>query len=370
MEQQRAVGATRWLLFASHVPADGGGGGMVRYTVELARALGRQSGVELHALVDREALEGLSQIMEIDRDRMHPTSGGVVLSSLKERLGRVVPGLDSFDVIHGTKHILPRASAGLRVLTIHDFLPIDRPRDFTLAKRALLPRPYLASVRDADLLVCVSEATKRRLVELVPAAAPRASVVHLALSDDLLDAKPLAVAGLVGRRFALVVGDPSPGKNIRFLTQLWPAVRAQVPDLVLAIAGPAGWGVLEGLTEVEELAARDAAVLLGRISDRELRWAYENAAVVLAPSRLEGFGLPAFEAVTFGAALITSPDPALAEACGGRAEVVSLSDPWGWVSAISRVVDAPRTSPAASSPRRWSDVAAETVAAVRRGRNV
>ncbi len=369
----RAIGdqaALRWLLLATHVPVSGAGGGMIRYAVELGRALARRDDVELHVLAQSEARGRLGEVLGLPGERVHELPGGVLAASLRQRAGRGAPvfaQIDSFDVVHGTKHLVPARARGIRLLTVHDLLPLDRPDDFGLAKRVLLPREYLASIRGADALVCVSEATRTRLVDRVPEVADRATVVSLAMATSLLDAVPAPIRALAGRSFALVVGDASPRKNLRAVTRWWPAVTARRPDLVLAVAGPAGWGVDDGLRELDALVEAGQAVRLGHVDDGALRWAYEQAAVVLCPSRLEGFGLPALEAVTFGAPLVRSPDPALAEAARGMGRVVALDDPLGWVEATCDAVREGRVSApvAGGRVRRWDDVAAETVALAR-----
>ena len=336
---------------------------MIRYAVELGRALAAFDDIELHVLARPEAAESLGAILGLPSHQMHVLQGNVLSASVRQRAGSLEI-VNQVDVVHGTKHLVPRRTSGVRLLTVHDLLPLDRPRDFGVLKRALLPRAYLASIRDADVLVCVSEATRRRLVAHVPHAAHRATVVPLAVSSTLVTAPSEAMAEAPRGPFALVVGDASPRKNLRFLTQIWPAVRARRPDLVLAVAGPAGWGVDDGLEALDELVEVGAAVRLGHVRDEQLKWAYEQAAIVLCPSRLEGFGLPALEAVTFGAPVVSSPDPALAEASRGRARVVALDDPLGWVEAIVTAVKAGRQDPDAHV-RMWNDVARETVAAVR-----
>lgn len=360
----------RWLLLATHVPPSGAGGGMIRYAVELGRALQRRDDIELHVLVRPESAPALGEVLGVPTSQLHVLPGGVLTASARQRLARGAPVfdlLDTFDVVHGTKHLLPGRARGVRLLTVHDLLPLDRPTDFGPAKRLLLPRSYLRSIRDADALVCVSEATLGRLLVHVPEVRDRASVVPLAMASSLLDASPVAGASLRDRRFALVVGDASPRKNLRFVSRLWAAVQQRHPDLVLAVAGPAGWGVDDGLHELDALVDSGGALRLGHIDDATLRWAYEHASVVLCPSRLEGFGLPALEAVAFGAPLVRSPDPALAEAAGGAGQVVALDDPLGWVDAIDAAVLAGRSSGASKvAVRGWPDVAAATVATVRR----
>ena len=50
-----------YLLIATHVPASGAGGGMVRYSVELARELAERDDVDLHVLASTEAAQYFSR---------------------------------------------------------------------------------------------------------------------------------------------------------------------------------------------------------------------------------------------------------------------------------------------------------------------
>jgi glycosyltransferase involved in cell wall biosynthesis len=103
---------------------------------------------------------------------------------------------------------------------------------------------------------------------------------------------------------------------------------------------------------------------LGHVRESQLRWCYENAAVVLCPSVQEGFGLPAVEALEFGARVVTSTDPALVEVTGDRATHLPTQDRRLWVDTIVATLNAGARDQRPTSPRTWDDVAAETVMAV------
>jgi glycosyltransferase involved in cell wall biosynthesis len=175
------------------------------------------------------------------------------------------------------------------------------------------------------------------------------------------------VPSLIGRRFALVVGDPSPRKNLGLLVDIWPEVIRLVPDAVLAVVGPDSWGPTDRGEHFASLAAAGSLMTLGHLDDDQLRWCYEHAAVVACPSHAEGFGLPALEALTFGAPLITSLDPALCEASGATATHLPSTEPDQWVEPILDRLRHDRPASSARVDRTWEDVAAETVSAVRRG---
>jgi glycosyltransferase involved in cell wall biosynthesis len=353
-----------WLVMATHVPEGGSPGGVVRYTSELIRALAQRPDVVVTALTTKAGTDTVLELMGPSGRVRTVSNAPVQILSVAERHASL-PGLRrGQDVVHGVKHLLPTRSTALRVLTVHDMLLLDRPEDFGRAKRCLLPRSYLASIRVADLLLCVSEATRQRLSVQARDTESRSRVVHLATSSSLQSVRSRPIPTLVGRRFALVVGDSSPRKNLRTVMQAWMAVRRALPDAVLAVAGPPSWGETVVGALYGSLVAAGAVVPLGYLDDAELRWAYENAGVVLCPSLAEGFGLPAAEALDFGAPLVVSDDPALREVCAGRAQAVlppTAADVWA--GAIVDAFVAPVIHPPGRR-RSWADVAQESVSAV------
>ena len=357
----------RWLLMAGHVPAGGVGGGIVRYTLELASALERRDDVELSVLASPAAAGTLADLLgSADRVlRLPAVPGGAIPAYERYALGRRLRG--RFDVVQGTKHLLPRGTAAHTALTVHDMLLFERPEDFGVAKRVLLREPYRASLRQADTLLCVSSATRDRLLARDPASAARSVVVPLATSRRLREADPAPVPELTGRPFGLVVGDGSPRKNVPVVTSAWAQVVRSRPDAVLVHVGPPEWGRAPYGPAHPLLKDSGHLLHLVGVDDGTLRWCYENAAVVLAPSLAEGFGLPAAEAIDLGAPLVTSLDPALCEVSDGRAEHLAADDVQGWADAVLRHLAAGRrpAAPGAGRPQRtWDDVAAETVRAV------
>ena len=356
----------KWLMLATHVPASGSGGGMVRYVVELARALNVHPDVEFHVLANREAesfwREELGAPTAVHVLPRLPRIG----NSLIERIG-LTPALRGadYDIVHGPKHLIPHWTSAATILTVHDMILFDRPDDFTLVKRSVLGRPYLGSVRDADAIACVSRATRDRLVEMVPGAGPKSRIIPHAVPSALVGITPEPVQSLLGRTFVLVVGDPSPRKNLSLLVSIWPRITRAVPGTVLAIAGPPGWGTQTYGPGFEELEAGGAVQVLGHLSDSELAWAYANCSLVACPSLAEGAGIPALEAEAFGAPLITSLDPALVEMSTGYARHRDVRDGNGWTADLIEGLSVVRSQRAAPSNRTWDDVAGEHVGLAR-----
>jgi glycosyltransferase involved in cell wall biosynthesis len=278
-------------------------------------------------------------------------------------LGGLVTSIQP-SVVLGTKQLLPlRDVSSVHLLTVHDMLPMDRPQDFGLLKRHLLPPAYRRSIAQADVLACVSHASRDRLLTHIPDAADRAVVVANAMTSALGTTPATPLADLTRQSFALVVGDRSRRKNVGFIVDLWPEVVARHPDARLVLVGPPGWGHNEELPALTRLFDRGSVVEAGFVTDSELRWAYENAVATLCPSRLEGFGLPVVEALSLGCPVILSTDPAQVEASAGLGTAVDLADRERWIDTIVDHFGQHRRPPVRPPGRSWAEVAEELVAA-------
>jgi glycosyltransferase involved in cell wall biosynthesis len=218
------------------------------------------------------------------------------------------------------------------VLTVHDRSWEIRPSDFTPYERLwhALARPR-AQARRAAAVIAVSHATAAELREhwnvdaVVVANAPR----------------PLPAPGPAPseRPYFLWVGALEPRKAPDVLAAAWE--RAQ-PDADLRVVGE-GRLALPGIAE-------------GRVDDARLATLYAHARALVIPSWLEGYGLAAAEALTFGTPVIASDVPALREVCGDAARYVAPGDVDGLAAALGD--PPPRVMPRAG--RTWADVARET----------
>src|SRR4030081_1097962 len=65
---------------------------------------------------------------------------------------------------------------------------------------------------------------------------------------------------------------------------------------------------------------------LGYVDDASLQWLYENCTAFCYPSLLEGFGLPVVEAMSMGAAVLTSSVTSLPEVVGDAGLLVDPFD--------------------------------------------
>ncbi|MBW8827156.1 MAG: glycosyltransferase family 4 protein, partial [Acidobacteria bacterium] len=229
------------------------------------------------------------------------------------------------DVWHAPHYTMPLFAGVPTVVTIHDLTFFDHPEWHERAKVHYFRQAIKLSARRASVLVAVSDATGRRLHQLLSPKMPVVVAPHgvdtkrfcpAAEADSSADEAVLAGLGIHGP-FVAFVGTIEPRKNVPGLVR----AMEQLPgDYSLVLAGQDGWGV-EAIDAAIAASSR-TVVRLGYVDDAVIPALYRRAAAVAYPAFEEGFGLPALEAMACGAAVVTSSDTPMAELFGQAAILV------------------------------------------------
>jgi glycosyltransferase involved in cell wall biosynthesis len=243
------------------------------------------------------------------------------------------------DAYVGTLAVLPRGLHAPSVLVVHDLTPRTRPADHTMANRLCFNAYFEESVAAADLVVCVSAATRDRLAQVMPAQARSARVIRHGV-DPFYSPAP-ADAGATrqrlagGRPFIVQLGTLEPRKGVATLVAAHGRLlerSADTPDLVLA--GAPGWG---GAWLDDALARHPDPSRVhrpGYVSRDDARALLRHAEAVVVASEEEGYGLPLAEALGCGAACVASDAPALQEVSAGAALTFPAGDREALAAAI------------------------------------
>jgi len=223
--------------------------------------------------------------------------------------------------------IRPMGTTMATAVVLHDLIPFLDP-DRYLGDPAANKWYYskITSLRNADLLLAVSESSRREAVEALGFDASRVVAVHSA-ADERFTRANLSVKERetflermgIRRRFVLHASKIEPRKNFEGLIRAFGRLTAPVREThQLVLVGDHGseeQGALRRLASDAGLAADDI-VFPGHVSDSELIALYSLCSLFVFPSFHEGFGLPALEAMCCGAAVIGSNKTSIPEVIG------------------------------------------------------
>ncbi len=231
----------------------------------------------------------------------------------------------------------PLLAGRRQVVVIHDAGVFDTPESYSRRFRGWYKALQHALVRRGARIATVSRFSRDRIASKLGLDRDRIAVLSEG-ADHILRAAPdpdtLARHGLQAGRFALVVGNRVPHKNLHALGRTASMLARR--GLVVASAGAFYPGVFRDEAQGGELERK-----LGFVSDAELHALYRSAALLLFPSRYEGFGLPPLEAMACGCPVVASESGAVEEICGSAALYFETGDPDASCAAAERLLDEP-----------------------------
>ncbi|RVK62383.1 glycosyltransferase family 1 protein [Sinorhizobium meliloti] len=257
----------------------------------------------------------------------------------------------SASVAHWTYPMPIRLRRAANIYTIHDLVPLRLPYT-TLDNK----REYYRVVRDiarkADLIVTVSETSKRDIVELLDVDETRVVNTYqsvslpdsvLSRSLDAVSSEVAAIFGLEPKKYFLFFGAVEPKKNVGRIIEAYLASQSKYP---LVIVGQLTWKNANDLRllgvsaqegpKQKSSGAIDPTITAVSRAQQIIRLEYlplnlltsliRCARSVVFPSLYEGFGLPILEAMQLGTAVITGTEGSNPEIAGEGAYLVDPYD--------------------------------------------
>jgi glycosyltransferase involved in cell wall biosynthesis len=233
------------------------------------------------------------------------------------------------------------------IVTIHDLQPFAHPRNFSRLKQVYLRSTVPRALRQAVIVVTLTEHTRHDVVDRMGVAPERIFVVPPGIrrgdaprdADD--EARVRHAYALGERPYFIYPTITYPHKNHLTLVRAFARLAAREPDPLLVL--PAGAAGAEGTmqAEIDALRVRSRIRRPGRIPRRDLDVLIDGATALAFPSSYEGFGIPVLEAMSRRCPVIASTATALPEVVGDAGLLVDPYDTDGWVDAMQRMLDEP-----------------------------
>ncbi len=254
--------------------------------------------------------------------------------------------IKKLDLYHGLSHELPFGIHRLpvkKVVTIHDLLFLKQPQFFSWFDQKIYLEKVLYSVKSADLIIAVSEQTKKDLVQLLRVKEKKIQVVYQSCSPLFYEhpffEKDLSTYG-VKAPYILNIGAFTPNKNQLTLLK---AFKKLGGDSQLVLIGQGSGSYFNQIQKfIQENKLSSQILMLKNVPLTDLPSFYYQAQVFCFPSLYEGFGIPNIEANFCGTPIITSKGSCLEESAGPHSLFIDSKNVVELFEAIESVTTIPQ----------------------------
>ncbi len=279
-------------------------GGISRYFYELMNAFAGRQDIEFELSLKFSNSEYLRDVNYSHPVRYQHFANNLRANQLFSRINRFYSStklcLGNFDIFHPTyyhSYFLDKVGKKPMVLTFHDVLSEKYGSMFPVLGEGLSELKQQLLQR-ADVVISVSEATKRGILEYFEVDESKIKVVPL---GNYLD-KPTLV-GLktlnLPERYVLYVGKRDYYKNFTAFLEAMTPILLKDKDLRLVCGGGGNFSE-EEKRMINEAGIANQVLFQPILDDNTLVQLYERAQVFVFPSLMEGFGLPVLEAMSCG----------------------------------------------------------------------
>lgn len=253
---------------------------------------------------------------------------------------------EGVDIYHGLSHELPffLGNGVKKVVTMHDLIVRRYPEFFKPADRIIHRLKMRHACRVADIVIAISEQTKRDLVDMMNVPEEKIRVVYQSC-DPIFWNPPSATlppshsAVQLPERYIIAVGTVEERKN-----QV-AAVRALAllpEDVCLVVVGrPRGHYPQQVRRVAKELGVDHRVIFLQNAAFSDFPALYRGAVASVYMSVFEGFGIPVLESLCCDCPVVTSNVSSMPEA-GGDAALYAAPDDYRTLAAhLSRLLSDP-----------------------------
>ncbi len=222
-------------------------------------------------------------------------------------------------------------------VTVYDLIPLLSPEKYLAnADFSLYYHKKIEFLNNAELILAISKSSARESRDFLNI--PAKSVVNISAACDAIfqqrqiaekKKKDLFNNLNINYKYILYTGGADPRKNLNNLIEAYAGMPDQLREKhQLVLSGKMLNGIVAQLKKTAHLnnIPEGRIIFTGYVSDENLVTLYNLCEVFIFPSLHEGFGLPALEAMSCGAAVIASKSTSLPEVIGRKDALFDPSD--------------------------------------------
>ncbi len=321
-----------------------GGGGLGRYVEQLVKELPHVDQQNRYVLFVKKHGGWKQNQMPAHFEQQHTD---IHWYTLKEQLF-LAPLIDKrhLDLIHFPHWNVPLGLKTPFVVTIHDLILLSEPHSTRATTRSPLvyalkyqgfKQVLSHAIRASKKIITVSEATKTDILKHFPDV-PKEKIVVIYEGITSLPQPTEEHTPWTKAPYLLHVGNAYPHKNLDVLLDSFVLLRKRFPELHLFFAGREDVFSLRLKKKTEQMEEHGFIHYLMNPTDARLTGLYANALIYVFPSRIEGFGLPALEAMSQSVPVAASDIACLREILGDAAAFFPSNDPAKIAAVLSELI--------------------------------
>ncbi|WP_417429174.1 glycosyltransferase family 4 protein [Halpernia sp.] len=291
--------------------------GLGNYSRDLVRILAENFPENEYVLLEQKKSERGSEILDLPNVSFHQVKKAKFARQLE--FGKTAQEINA-DIFHGLSGELPlkwNKKPIKKIVTIHDLIFLRFPQFYSFFDRKIHFWKFKKACEQADLVIAISEQTKRDIIQFFKIPESKIVVVYqgchqtfkVKKTEKFLEQTKLKFN--LPERFILNVGTIEPRKN---LLNIIKAISGT--DINLIVIGKQTKYYIKVNKIILKNNIQNQVFFLENVSMDELSAIYQLAEIFVYPSLFEGFGIPVIEALFSETAVITSNTSSLPEAGG------------------------------------------------------
>ena len=251
------------------------------------------------------------------------------------------------DLVHCPVLVTPWRLPSPHVVTVHDLssklFPADHPAEWRAYETFFLPGRARAAAR----IITGTNFAREQLVADFGVSRERVVVTPYGVDPAFASAyghRPAANQDGLAR--LLFPGAPTARKNLEAVLRAMAAARpgGRLAGALLEISGAEAASFPNHQEAARRLGLETRVRWLGRVPAERMPELVAAADLVVFPSRYEGFGFPALEAMAAGTPVVASTAACLPEVLGDGGLLVDADDDEALRAAVEEVLDHPERS--------------------------